>query len=600
MKAKTVQNISTGLLYSALIVFLIWFFRNIDLSLIYHNNQPFFSNTKHFLFTYLEYPGGIADYFGLYLFQFYENAFRANIIVLIQLVIFGTLSYFLFRKYYHSSIIAIPVVFVSIPMIIEYANYQFSPGFPVAYILALSVALINLLTKRQKTIGYIVLILSTFFVFYIAGLTGLLLFGSIIIVTGFEKKRFIQSGVVIALVVLLPFLWLLFDPSYSSFREYLTNRFLSGSPPFITQLFNSLPLIFFVLLVSGIFLKKLFASKRIPAWVFLISFIIVFPVITWATYNKCSNPQIKKNIIIDRLACNREWDQLLNTVDNRIAQDKLMLSFIYRAYFHQGFLLDSLCKYPPVYKENALIVQEEHNYFLMVILSDIYYEMGLLNEARHWVNEVTTISGWHPRTLKRLAECYIISGEYNTAAKYLNILKTSPVTRKWAIEHEKYLHCNDCVLANPEYKHIILSSPETDFFAAIEDPFINLQNLIVDSNSSKMAFEYYVAYELLKYHPESLNELIKKFQKYNYKKLPRSVQEAILVENPTLNVIETDLLDYQIDPSIYADFEKISEILFGEYKGNIAQAKPALKNYSKTYWYYYLYSRPTKTKEQAQ
>jgi hypothetical protein len=54
--------------------------------------------------------------------------------------------------------------------------------------------------------------------------------------------------------------------------------------------------------------------------------------------------------------------------------------------------------------------------------------MGMVNESRHWANEAITATGYHPRFVKRLIECYLILGSYAAAEKYINVMASSPVS----------------------------------------------------------------------------------------------------------------------------------------------------------------------------
>jgi hypothetical protein len=221
--------------------------------------------------------------------------------------------------------------------------------------------------------------------------------------------------------------------------------------------------------------------------------------------------------------------------------------------------------------------------------------MGLINEARHWTNEALTVLGRQPRILQQLVETYIITGQYGTAEKYLNILETSVITRPWAKAHCKYLFCDECIEKDLELNRLRRMNPATDFFAAIENPYDNLRHLVADSISNPMAFEYFIAYQLLSRKPGEILRNIPEFKSRGYAELPRACQEAILMDQANKGIQTFNIPDYTIDGAIKSNFNDFSAILFGKYNGDLAAAKSSLNKFSKTYWYYYLYSKSLKS-----
>jgi hypothetical protein len=108
-------------------ILLIFFFRKVDLSLVYHMHQPFFSNTFAFLKGYLTYPGGISDYAGLFVFQFYGNLAASILLVLLQLILWSFLFYLLVRAFLPPACRPVCLVLSAVPLIVAHGSYQFTP-----------------------------------------------------------------------------------------------------------------------------------------------------------------------------------------------------------------------------------------------------------------------------------------------------------------------------------------------------------------------------------------------------------------------------------------------------------------------------------------
>jgi len=210
------------------------------------------------------------------------------------------------------------------------------------------------------------------------------------------------------------------------------------------------------------------------------------------------------------------------------------------------------------------------------------------------------VLGRQPRILRQLAEIYLITGHYGAAEKYLNLLESSVITRSWAKAHRAYLYCDECVEKDTALGRLRQMNPATDFFAAIENPYDNLRYLVNDSVRNPMAFEYFIAWQLLSHKPAEIIKNLPEFKRRGYEKLPWACQEAILMDQANKGIQTFSLPDYTIDESIRGNFNDFSAILFGKYNGDLARAKSALTKFNQTYWYYYLYSRQLKSSMQNQ
>jgi hypothetical protein len=192
--------------------------------------------------------------------------------------------------------------------------------------------------------------------------------------------------------------------------------------------------------------------------------------------------------------------------------------------------------------------------------------------------------------VKRLVECYLIFNEFAVAEKYLDLLASSPVNSGWANQYRKYLDCPDCIANDENLGPVQKMQPRSDFFVTYNDPYKNLLNLMNDSVVSKMAFEYYIAYELLRRNPTAVLEQIQRFKQLQYNRLPTACQEAILLYKATKGIKNNaDLLDYGFDEQVMADFNRFSNIIFNQFKGNFSQAKSSLGYFQHTFWYYFIY-----------
>jgi hypothetical protein len=576
-------------------ILLIFFFRKVDLSLVYHMHQPFFSNTFASLQYYLTYPGGISDYAGLFVFQFYGNEAAAILLVLLQLILWSFLFYLLVRKFLHPAFLPGCLVLCAVPLIVAHGSYQFTPDISVAVTISLGIVVIYREFKLGTLYTLILYFLMAILVFYLADTIGLSVFLAGTLPFLIHQKKYRIALLSIIGVLILPLVWVQFDLHYANLREAYRGHYILGGMEFIPLLIDSIPLFVFILLFACLFLFPILSRKDSTSGMTVMNFLVLLPFLFFVSFKLTYNPYYKKLLRIDRLAYEKKWDELLKTVDMELVQRKSVLMQVNRALYHKGILLKNLFFYPQNYRQDALIIQSPTSSSIAIPLSEIYYDMGLINEARHWTNEALTVLGSQPRILQQLVETYLISGQYRTAEKYLNVMESSVITRPWAKAQHKYLFCDECVEKDLELGRLRRMNPATDFFAAIENPYDNLRHLVTDSISNPMAFEYFIAHQLLSRKPAEILRYLPEFRRRGYAQLPRACQEAILMDQANKGIQTFSIPVYTIDEAIKSNFNDFSAILFGKYKGDLASAKRPLSKFSQTYWYYYLYSRPLKS-----
>lgn len=81
----------------------------------------------------------------------------------------------------------------------------------------------------------------------------------------------------------------------------------------------------------------------------------------------------------------------------------------------------------------------------------VYYLFGQMNYANRWAMENAVQYGLSFRSLKMMVRCAIFNQEYDVAAKYLTLLKSSIFHRQWAIEHERWIMQDICFFQSKEY-----------------------------------------------------------------------------------------------------------------------------------------------------
>lgn len=218
-----------------------------------------------------------------------------------------------------------------------------------------------------------------------------------------------------------------------------------------------------------------------------------------------------------------------------------------------------------------------------------YYTIGMINEAHRWAFENMVMQGHTPEGLKMLIKTELISGNYAVASKYISVLKKTLFYRNDAKRFEKILFNNTAVNADKELKEKRLSLIETDFFSITDNPYKNVEIILASDSLDLNAFQYKMAFMLLKKYYQGIVSALPEFEKLGYNKLPVHIEEAIVAYS-ALNKKNIPLPgNIQINENTWLRWNQFISV-FQQYRSDPKAAEPALKKqFGNTFWYYVIY-----------
>ena len=82
----------------------------------------------------------------------------------------------------------------------------------------------------------------------------------------------------------------------------------------------------------------------------------------------------------------------------------------------------------------------------------IYYMFGQMNYSYRWAMENSVQYGLSFRSLKMMTRTALFNQEFEVAAKYIAMLKSSTFHRKWALEHEAWMMNSTHFIQSQEYQ----------------------------------------------------------------------------------------------------------------------------------------------------
>ncbi|MGC1389581.1 MAG: DUF6057 family protein [Bacteroidales bacterium] len=215
-----------------------------------------------------------------------------------------------------------------------------------------------------------------------------------------------------------------------------------------------------------------------------------------------------------------------------------------------------------------------------------YYEIGMINEAHRWAFENMVMKGLTPEGLKMLIRTELINGNYEVASRYINILKKTLFYKKNAASFEKLLFNDDAVNRDKELGEKRQHKLENDFFSITDNPYINIEMILAYDTLNRKAFEYKMAFMLLKKNYKEIVRELPEFKKYGFTRLPVHIEEAALALAVSNKGILPDMGNLQISKNTELRWNQYLSVL-QQYGKDLKSAEPVLRRrFGDTFWYY--------------
>ncbi len=543
-----------------------------------------------FLIQHLTVQGGFSIYLDEFFTQFFGLPFIGSVVITISLVVLQQLTLKLF-SYYSSNSTYLLLSFL--PALAYWALlcndfYYLSGIFGV--IIALSFALVYLsiskITYRQIS-GFFLLPL----VYWLTG-GAFLIFSAIIFIAAFiqflQKKDkiknlyFFISFLYLVESVLIPLLarkYFLFDTllqSYFSGAYYKISIFF---PLPLQLIFAGIPVLF---ALSYFIPENISNRSSIYSQLLLNILIITASVIA---IGKMANFREELNMTYDNLVKMERWDQIILLAEKENPTTPVSVLATNLALAKTGQLSSKMMM---INQENAegLYYPYERIGLNPIIRNEPYYHLGLINFSQMYAMETieSTPDAMYPvRALKRVAETFIINGQYKVARKYLGYLSQTLFYGRWAKNAINSLNDEQKITANPEWAEKRNLQPKLDFFHNNEQFDLAMLFLLEANPQNRLAFEYLMAYYLLKKDFDGFLLNLYRLKELNYEEMPLVFQQAIAY----LMTLSADLPDVvnelPISESVILQIQQYARI----YALGKQQNEQKLEHeFGKTYWYY--------------
>lgn len=291
------------------------------------------------------------------------------------------------------------------------------------------------------------------------------------------------------------------------------------------------PTLFFIILGEMAVIPLVTLVKKKESALALCSVAVAVAVFAVVYVPASFNKDKSRILAYDSLVRQGRWADIIARAEEEDPSDHFSLQAVNLALAMSGQLPESMFRFSQKGPE-GLIGRPKLDNTSQLVTQEALFRLGLANAAfmtAFDLQESIMNDRKSGRLMKRMAECMLVNGNYEAAAKYIGFLRNSLYYADWARKAETLLGNDDAVEAHPVYgplrrnaftQEAFYDSGQTDRICAI---------LTVDSEgTNQLAWQYFCAAALLKGELDALVGMCGLAgERFGLRSLPRHVQEAI-------------------------------------------------------------------------
>ena len=233
---------------------------------------------------------------------------------------------------------------------------------------------------------------------------------------------------------------------------------------------------------------------------------------------------------LDMLVRQSRWDDVIERAENYQVQNAVNSCYVNLSLAKRRLLAERMFSF---YQsgESALILPSVRDNISDIGTAEAFYQLGMVNSClRYFADLQESIlnrrnSG---RFTQRIAECYIVNGNYLVAQKHLDLLKQSLFYRSWALDAEKYLRNEAMINAHAEWGRMRRFHFKQDYLFSYPDIEKMIGQLFADNTANKMALDYFMGGMLLKGDMAGFMNYMRFVENYGgYTMMPMGYQDAV-------------------------------------------------------------------------
>ncbi len=249
--------------------------------------------------------------------------------------------------------------------------------------------------------------------------------------------------------------------------------------------------------------------------------------------------------------------------------------------------------YPQVASSDALLLRDvawDTNPLVEDWRSDLYLELGRVNDSQRWAHEALAIEGETPRVLERMALTYVLDDNPDTARTFVRALGRAPFQAARARQYLAALDKDPGMRSDPLVARIRPLMLRKDYVGDWSTEQV-LQQCLEANPSNRMAFEYLLAHYLLTSDLKGFASLAPRLKDF-YRGMPTHVQEALLGFKNENGSLPPGIDGSAIDGETESRFRSFLQI-YAQYQNRSAEEawKALAPDFGATWWFFYVFGR---------
>jgi tetratricopeptide (TPR) repeat protein len=333
----------------------------------------------------------------------------------------------------------------------------------------------------------------------------------------------------------------------------------------------------------------------------------IFALIAAAAVYGCFDRTGKFLTQMDRYAQQRMWPELLREVrahrtdpifvlrPRNAAGTVLVVHDINRALYHEGRLPYDMFSFPQFVGQPSLLLADEKfcyaNSSAFSKRAGLLLDLGRINEAEHMTHEAWADLGDHPSVFRNLVLINVVKGRAAAARNVLAALERSFLYQGWAEKYQRALETDPLLSSNAQAAWLRSATYNVDLTVPTAYGYEEemLQWLLQTNKHNRMAFEYLMAYYLLNNEPSKIAGNLSLLDYFDYAGIPRHYEEAILLYMSEQGRSSVDLHGRTIRPETVQRFRDFQRRAALAGKDAAALWDALFDTYGNTYWFYHLF-----------
>jgi hypothetical protein len=539
-------------------------------------------------------PGGMADYVGGFLTQFFVNSRLGGL--LLALTLLG-IQHFIARRCRHRRLVHNDLSYWPAWVMLYYLTDENAmPAAAVALLGALMMA-DALARLRGRGLRLVLLFVLTPLSYLLWGSVALLFVGAMAIEEAHRGWNARCTKALLATAVLLTACPLAaqYEWHYPLSHLFWGLHYFRYPAVFPTHVWVAVALTLLVMALS-LALKDEARPADTPRWKTVASeswnalFIVMCTALIPRHYANWDKEEV---MAYDFYARYQQWGEILKLANQKSPSWMMSLCNLNLALGVTGHLPDYQFRYFQC-NEQGLFPDFERDFTSPLVTSEAFYQLGFINTAQRYTFEAQEAIPDGQRSVRcyqRLAETALINGDYPIARKYLRSLRHTLFYKKWAdnlwaLTEQPDEPLDERLLYSRLRNH---RNPEDYLFSDTEiDAMLGRQFLAHKDN--RLAYEYLMSYELLSRRLDLVAQYCRLGESLGYPKLPRAYQEALLL-HWTLQHTDFRGFPWQVDPAVQQQMVRFIQ----DYRANRPMSYMR-QAYAGTYWLFYIQETKTTRK----